>query len=149
MEDSIHSCQRSASDQFDIDIENAFAKISIIPNYPLLKEMSHQPNMPTRYETVGMLDGEVKSIENRANRQIENYFRLRNLSHWKWNDEILPDVLRCVYTTTNKDFATFLPVETNIWVSGYFLPCGLFVVCREIRLATDSDIKALAFYGIP
>jgi hypothetical protein len=53
MEDSIHSCQRSASDQFDIDIENAFAKISIIPNYPLLKEMSHQPNMPTRYETVG------------------------------------------------------------------------------------------------
>jgi hypothetical protein len=53
MEDSIHSCQRSASDQFDIDIENAFAKISIIPNYPLLKEMSPKPNMPTRYETVG------------------------------------------------------------------------------------------------
>jgi hypothetical protein len=55
MEDSsIQSCQRSASDQFDIDIENAFAKISIIPNYPLLKEMSpNKPNMPTRYETVG------------------------------------------------------------------------------------------------
>ncbi len=52
MEDSIQSCQRSASDQFDMDIENAFAKISIIPNYPLLKKMS-LPNMPTRYETFG------------------------------------------------------------------------------------------------
>jgi len=52
MEDTIQTCQHSASDQFEIDIENAFSKISIIPNYPLLKKMS-QPNMPTRYETVG------------------------------------------------------------------------------------------------
>jgi hypothetical protein len=53
MEDSqIQTRQHSVPDQFDIDIENAFSKISIIPNYPLLKKMS-LPNMPTRYETVG------------------------------------------------------------------------------------------------
>ena len=56
MEQSIQTCQHKVPDQFEIDFENAFSKISIIPNYPLLKHLSPNspPNMPTRYETVGI-----------------------------------------------------------------------------------------------
>nr|CAH0099542.1 unnamed protein product [Daphnia galeata] len=150
MEQSIQTCQHKVPDQFEIDFESAFSKISIIPNYPLLKHLSPNspPNMPTRYETVGILDGGINIVDD-GSFQLKYHFSLRNLSRWNWNDEALPDMLKCVYYTSRKDFASCIPIETNIWVSGYFLPSGLFVVCSEIRLATDSDIAALAYYGIP
>ncbi|KZS07505.1 Uncharacterized protein APZ42_028600 [Daphnia magna] len=154
MADRTKAQQHDNHDQLDIDIENvqsmldSFSNISIIPNYPLLKKFS-LPNMPTSYETVGILDGEIRKIENRTRQHIEYHFCLRNHTHWDWNDEILPDMLKCVFYTTSENFAAILPMETNIWVCGYFSPSGLFIICREVRLATDSDIAALSHYGIP
>lgn len=55
MADCTKSRQHDRHDQVDLEIENAFSNISIIPNYPLLKKLS-VPNMPTRYETVGTAD---------------------------------------------------------------------------------------------
>lgn len=63
----------------------------------------------------GILDGEIRKIENRTRQHIEYHFCLRNHTHWDWNDEILPDMLKCVFYTTSENFAAILPMETNIW----------------------------------